>query len=162
MASLKFILEPPEKVGELQPRGRRALDYNSMTNGLVTAIFAATGPLDIILAVANAAGLQNTIVNSWVFAAFFKAGVFTVLLRLAYRQPIAIALDNASGAALVISALDHMSFSQAVGAFLVAGLVIFFLGLSGVVSWVMEKFPTDVVMAMVAGVFLLFALYLIH
>ena len=55
-------------------RGRRALDYNSMTNGLVAAIFAATGPLAIILAVANSAGLQNTIVNSWVFAAFFIGG----------------------------------------------------------------------------------------
>ena len=54
-----------------------------------------------------------------------------------------------------------MSFSQAVGAFLVAGLVIF-LGLSGIVSWVMEKFPTGVVMAMVAGVFLPFVLNLIH
>ena len=161
MAPLKFILEPPEKVGELQPRGRRALDYNSMTNGLVAAIFAATGPLAIILAVANSAGLQNTIVNSWVFAAFFIGGVFTVLLSLAYRQPIAIAWTM-PGAALLISALDHMSFSQAVGAFLVAGLFIFFLGLSGVVSWVMEKFPTDVVMAMVAGVFLPFALNLIH
>ena len=125
--SLKFILEAPEKVGELQPRGWQAFDYNSMTNGLVAAIFAATGPLAIILAVANSAGLQDTIVNSRLFAAFFTGGVFTVLLSFAYRQPIAIAWTM-TGAALLISALDHMSFSQAVGAFLAAGLIIFFFG----------------------------------
>ena len=54
-----------------------------------------------------------------------------------------------------------MSFSQAVGAFLVAGLVIF-LGTIRCCKLGNGKFPTDVIMAMVAGVFLPFALNLIH
>ena len=81
-----------------------------MTNGLVAAIFAATGPLVIILSVANSAGLETNIVNSWVFAAFFIGGVFTVILSFAYRQPIAIAWTM-PGAALLISALaPHQKF----------------------------------------------------
>tara|TARA_Y100000588_G_C14256440_1_gene925682 strand:+ start:72 stop:1043 length:972 start_codon:yes stop_codon:yes gene_type:complete len=65
------------------------------------------------------------------------------------------------GAALLVSALDHMSFSEAVGAFLVAGLIMVFLGVSGIVGWLMSKFPTNIVMAMVAGVFLPFGLNLV-
>ena len=160
MVQLKLILEPPEKVAKRQNLSWRVFDYSSMTNGLVAAIFAATGPLVIILSVANSAGLETNIVNSWVFAAFFIGGVFTVILSFAYRQPIAIAWTM-PGAALLISALDHMSFSEAVGAFLIAGLIMFLLGLSGVVRWVMAKFPTSVVMAMVAGIFLPFALNLV-
>ncbi len=91
MVQLKLILEPPEKVAKRQNLSWRVFDYSSMTNGLVAAIFAATGPLVIILSVANSAGLETNIVNSWVFAAFFIGGVFTVILSFAYRQPIAIA-----------------------------------------------------------------------
>ena len=155
-----MILESPPKTKSCSPRGWRLFDSDSLTNGLVAAIFAATGPVAIILSVANAAQLDKAIVNTWIFAAFFIGGVLTVLLSFAYRQPIAIAWTM-PGAALLISALDHMSFSEAVGAFLMAGLVMLFLGVTGVVGWLMSKFPTNVVMGMVAGVFLPFGSNLI-
>lgn len=155
-----MILERPPKIKLGSPLGWGVIDSESLTNGLVAAIFAATGPVAIILSVANAAQLDKAIVNSWIFAAFFIGGILTVILSFAYRQPIAIAWTM-PGAALLISALDHMSFSEAVGAFLMAGLVMLCLGVTGIVGWLMSKFPTDVVMAMVAGVFLPFGLNLI-
>jgi len=155
------ILEYFSKLNVDIPKIRSVLDCDSLINGLVAAIFAVTGPVAIILSVASAAELENDIINTWIFAAFGIGGLLTVILSLIYRQPLAMAWTM-PGAALLISSLDHMSFSEAVGAFLVAGLMMVLLGISGLVSWIMAKFPSNIVMAMVAGVFLPFGLNLIY
>lgn len=155
-----MILEYFSKLNVDIPKIKSVLDFDSLINGLVAAIFAVTGPVAIILSVASAAELENDIINTWIFAAFGIGGLLTVILSLIYRQPLAMAWTM-PGAALLISSLDHMSFSEAVGAFLVAGLMMVLLGISGLVSWIMTKFPSNIVMAMVAGVFLPFGLNLI-
>ena len=155
-----MILEYFSKLNVDIPKIRSVLDCDSLINGFVAAIFAVTGPVAIILSVASAAELENDIINTWIFAAFGIGGLLTVILSLIYRQPLAMAWTM-PGAALLISSLDHMSFSEAVGAFLVAGLMMVLLGISGLVSWIMAKFPSNIVMAMVAGVFLPFGLNLI-
>ena len=137
-----------------------SIDRNSLTNGLVAAIFAVTGPVAIILSVASSAGLEKTIINTWVFAAFGIGGLLTLVLSYLYRQPLAMAWTM-PGAALLVSSLDHLTFSEAVGAFLVSGLLMVLLGVSGLARWLMNKFPGNIVMAMVAGVFLPFGLNLI-
>ena len=137
-----------------------SIDRNSLTNGLVAAVFAVTGPVAIILSVASSAGLEKSIINTWIFAAFGIGGLLTLALSYLYRQPLAMAWTM-PGAALLISSLDHLTFSEAVGAFLVSGLLMVLLGLSGLARWLMDKFPSNVVMAMVAGVFLPFGLNLI-
>ena len=137
-----------------------SIDRNSLTNGLVAAVFAVTGPVAIILSVASSAGLEKSIINTWIFAAFGIGGLLTLALSYLYRQPLAMAWTM-PGAALLVSSLDHLTFSEAVGAFLVSGLLMVLLGLSGLARWLMDKFPSNVVMAMVAGVFLPFGLNLI-
>ena len=137
-----------------------SIDRNSLTNGLVAAVFAVTGPVAIILSVASSAGLEKSIINTWIFADFGIGGLLTLALSYLYRQPLAMAWTM-PGSALLISSLDHLTFSEAVGAFLVSGLLMVLLGLSGLARWLMDKFPSNVVMAMVAGVFLPFGLNLI-
>jgi benzoate membrane transport protein len=139
---------------------RRALDRHAWTNAFVCTIFAVTGPIAIILTVAAAGGLSKAATDGWIFAAFFVGGVLTVLCSLLYRQPLALAWTM-PGAALLITALDHLTFAEAVGAFLVAGMVMVFLGVSGLVTRIMAKIPVGVAMAMVAGVFLPFGVDLI-
>ena len=77
-----------------------SIDRNSLTNGLVAAIFAVTGPVAIILSVASSAGLEKTIINTWVFAAFGIGGLLTLVLSYLYRQPLAMAWTM-PGAALL-------------------------------------------------------------
>lgn len=137
-----------------------AVDRHSLTNGFVAVIFAVTGPVAIILTVANTTGLGKDVVDAWIFAAFGIGGLLTVILSLIYRQPLAIAWTM-PGSALLISALDHLSFAEAVGAFLVSGLLMVMLGVSGVVGRLMARIPANVAMAMVAGVFLPFGLDLV-
>jgi len=137
-----------------------SIDRNSLTNGLVATVFAVTGPVAIILSVASSAGLEKSIINTWIFAAFGIGGLLTLALSYLYRQPLAMAWTM-PGAALLVSSLNHLTFSEAVGAFLISGLLMVLLGLSGIARWLMDKFPSNIVMAMVAGVFLPFGLNLI-
>ena len=153
-------LEPPSAIGASFYDVFRSIDSNSLTNGLVATVFAVTGPVAIILSVANSAGLEKNIVNTWIFAAFGIGGLLTLVLSYLYRQPLAMAWTM-PGAALLVSSLGHLTFSEAVGAFLVSGLLMVLLGISGLARWLMEKFPSNIVMAMVAGVFLPFGLNLI-
>ena len=153
-------LEPPSAIGASFYDVSQSIDSKSLTNGLVATVFAVTGPVAIILSVANSAGLEKNIVNTWIFAAFGIGGLLTLVLSYLYRQPLAMAWTM-PGAALLVSSLGHLTFSEAVGAFLVSGLLMVLLGISGLARWLMEKFPNNVVMAMVAGVFLPFGLNLI-
>ena len=139
---------------------RLALDRHAWTNAFVCTIFAVTGPIAIILTVAAAGGLSKAATDGWIFAAFFVGGVLTILCSFFYRQPLALAWTM-PGAALLITALDHLTFAEAVGAFLVAGMVMVFLGVSGLVTRLMAAIPVGVAMGMVAGVFLPFGVDLI-
>ena len=124
-------------------------------NGLIGLIFAATGPVAVILAVGKQGGLSAAQLASWIFGVFFLNGVLTVLACWLYQQPLAF-FWTIPGTVLVGPALGHLSLAEVVGAFLVTGLLILTLGLTGWVRRAMAAIPMPIVMAMVAGVFLRF------
>ena len=70
-------------------------------------------------------------------------------------------LIGAGLAVLVGGALQHLSLAEVIGACLACGLLIAFLGVTGLVSRIMAAIPMPIVMAMVAGVFLPFGLNII-
>jgi benzoate membrane transport protein len=130
-------------------------------NGLIGLIFAATGPVAVILAVGTQGGLSQEQLASWVFGAFFLNGMLTVLACWLYRQPLAF-FWTIPGTVLVGPALTHLFWPEVVGAFLVTGVLVLLLGLTGWVRRAMAVIPMPIVMAMVAGVFLRFGLDLVH
>jgi len=128
--------------------------------GVVAFLFAASGPVAIILAVGARGGLAESDIASWIFAAFCLNSVISIAFTLAYRQPL-IFLWSIPGAVLVGPALGHLGFPEVVGAFLVTGVLMLLLGLSGWVRRAMDAVPMPIVMAMVAGVFLRFGVGLV-
>jgi len=130
-------------------------------NGLVGFIFAATGPVAIILAVGAQGGLSEADLSSWIFGAFFLNGLISIAFCLGYRQPL-VFFWSIPGAVLVGPALGHLSFAEVVGAFIATGALMLALGLTGWVRRCMEAAPMPIVMAMVAGVFLRFGTGLVH
>jgi benzoate membrane transport protein len=124
-------------------------------NGLIGLIFAATGPVAVILAVSTEGGLSRAEQASWIFGVFFLNGILTVLACWLYQQPLAF-FWTIPGTVLVGPALGHLPFPEVVGAFFATGLLMFALGLTGVVRRAMEIVPLPIVMGMVAGVFLQF------
>jgi benzoate membrane transport protein len=130
-------------------------------SGLVGFIFAATGPVAIILAVGAQGGLAESDLASWIFGAFFLNGLISIGFCLFYRQPL-VFFWTIPGAVLVGPALGHLSFAEVIGAFIATGVLMAALGLSGWVRRCTEAAPMPIVMAMVAGVFLRFGIGLVH
>jgi benzoate membrane transport protein len=121
--------------------------------GATSFLFAATGPLVLLLTTANTAGLPFETTVSWIFIIYFSAGVGTFWLSLYYRQPVIMAW-SIPGTAIVSEALKHYSFNEVLGAYCVTGLILVVLGLSGIVRRVMAWLPVPVLMGMVAAVLL--------
>ncbi len=130
-------------------------------NALVAFIFAASGPVAIILAVGAQGGLSAADLSSWIFGAFFINGLVSIAFCLRYREPL-VFFWTIPGAVLVGPALGHLTFPEVIGAYIATGALMLVLGLSGWVRRCTEAAPMPIVMAMVAGVFLRFGTGLVH
>ena len=129
------------------------INQHTLGNGVVGFLFATTGPLAILLAAAARGNLSEAEIASWVAAGYGLTGVMTLAFSLTYRQPLAFSWSIA-GAVVVGTALDRLSFPEAIGAYLATGLLMTVLGLSGLATRVMSWVPIPLVMAMVAAMFL--------
>jgi benzoate membrane transport protein len=154
------VLERPAR--PLPGLHRLRLDFGPVyaANGLVGLIFAATGPVAVILSVGSHGGLSQAELASWIFGVFFLNGILTVLACWLYQTPLAF-FWTIPGTVLVGPALAHLDFADVVGAYFATGLLMLALGLTGVVRRVMDLVPLPIVMGMVAGVFLRFGVDLV-
>src|SRR5262249_25573923 len=146
----------------LQDATRRASFWRDLTlahaaNGLVGFLFAASGPLAIVLAAGTEGGLSEADLASLVFGSLVIDGMGRIILSLRYGQPL-VFFWTIPGTVLIAPALSHLSFAEVIGAYLVTGLLMTALGLAGWVQGAMQAIPMPVVMGMVAGVFLSFGL----
>src|SRR5262245_31652389 len=98
----------------------RDLSATHAVNGLIGFLFAASGPLAIILATGTRGGLSEAQIASWVFASLFVNGAMSVGYSLAYRQPLAF-FWTIPGTVLIGPALGHLSFSEVIGAYIATG-----------------------------------------
>jgi benzoate membrane transport protein len=130
-------------------------------NAVVAFLFAASAPVAIVLSVGARGGLSESDLASWLFASFFLNGLVTIAFSLLYRQPL-VFFWTIPGTVLVGPALTHLTFPEVIGAFIGAGLLMLVLGLTGLVRRVMDAIPMQIVMAMVAGVFLRFGIDLVQ
>ena len=135
---------------------RQNLNVNTVSAGLVAAIFGCTGPALIIIGGATSGGLTYAETISWIFAVYFFSGLLGIFLSLKYRQPISGA-HSIAGAVLVAGALTHFSLNEAIGAYIVAHILVIILGASGLIDKVMKWIPVPIVMGMIVGVMIRFA-----
>ncbi|MBV6488154.1 MAG: hypothetical protein GHHEDOFH_02108 [Pseudorhodoplanes sp.] len=57
-------------------------------SAVVGFLFAASGPVAIILSVGSRGGLPESTIASWIFAAFFINAFITIVFSFLYRQPL--------------------------------------------------------------------------
>ena len=129
-------------------------------NGLIGFIFAASGPVAILLTMGSRGGLGQAELSSWIFGCFFINSLLTILYCVSYRKPL-VFFWTIPGSILVGASLTHLTFPEVVGAYMVTGVLMLILGFSGWVRRAMNIVPMPIVMAMVAGVFLQFGLDLV-
>jgi benzoate membrane transport protein len=130
-------------------------------NAFIGLLFAATGPVAVILSVGRQGGLTQEQLASWIFGVFFINGFLTVLASWLYRQPLSF-FWTIPGTVLIGPAFGHLGWPEIVGTFFATGLLMVVLGLTGWVRRVMTAIPLPIVMAMVAAVFLNFGTGLVQ
>jgi benzoate membrane transport protein len=160
MSAAPRLERPP---GPLPSPARVLADFGPTfaVNGLIGFIFAASGPVAIILATGQRAGLGPAELSSWLFGAFFINGLLTLALSWRWRTPL-VFFWTIPGTVLVGPALAHASHAEVLGAFVVTGVLMALLGASGWVRRILSSVPMPIVMGMVAGVFLRFGLDLVR
>jgi benzoate membrane transport protein len=142
---------------ERRPSFFRDLSLQHVANGIIGFVFAASGPVAIILAAGARGGLGHAELASWIFGAFVLNGFITLAFSVHFRQPL-VFFWTIPGTVLVGPALAHATFPEVVGAFVAAGAAMAVLGMSGLVRRAMAAVPLPIVMGMVSGVFLPFGL----
>lgn len=137
------------------------LTLSALSYGVTAWLFAVTGPFLIYVNAAKQGNLSAAEFNSWIFGGYFICGALSIPLTLYYRQPL-LAVITIPGGVLAGVALTHLSFSEVTGAYLLTGILVTALGLSGLIKRAMDWLPMPISMAMVAGVLLPFGLGMVR
>jgi benzoate membrane transport protein len=117
--------------------------------------FAST--ILVIMEAARAVGATPAQQASWAAALCLGMAVTSFYLSWRYRMPIITAWST-PGAAVIATSAAGVTYQNALGAFLVAGLLMVVAGLIKPLEKAIEKIPAPVAAAMLAGVLLRYTL----
>jgi benzoate membrane transport protein len=131
---------------------RKFLTIAAFGNAIIAWYFWAMKTI-IMLDVGAKANLPQDVVISWIFVIHLMNGIFTLFLVLYYKQPVIVA-GVIPLYPMMLAVMRFISFSEVMGAFLMAGIIIIFLSISGAMRKIVEFLPAPIVMGMVAAVLL--------
>lgn len=126
------------------------------TSAFVAAIVGFGGTLAIIIAAASAVGATQVETASWVTAICLAMAVETGWLSWRTKMPVITAWST-PGAAL-IAASSGFTMPEAVGAFIVTGVLLVATGLFRPLTRLIAKIPGSVASGMLAGIVVTFAM----
>ena len=127
-----------------------------ITSAVVAALVGFGSTIAIIIAAAQAVGADAAQTSSWVAALCLAMAGTSGYLSIRYRMPVVTAWST-PGAAL-IAASSGMSIHAAIGCFLLAGLLIMLAALIKPFGRLIERIPTSIAAAMLAGVLIRFVM----
>ena len=126
------------------------LNSTTISSGIIAGIFGWATAL-ILYANGTSCGWSTEETISWIFACWVFGPVIGLFLSLKYHLPIPGAW-SISGAAIVVSgAAAGYTLPQMCVGFLLSGILVLLLGVTGLISKVMRFLPMPIVMGMTAG-----------
>jgi benzoate membrane transport protein len=132
--------------------------WASLTAASAAAVivgFAST--ILIIMQAAQAVGATPAQQASWAAVLCYAMAITTAILCWRYKMPIITAWST-PGAALIIGSATGINYQSALGAFLVAGVLMLITGLVKPLERAIEKMPPAIAAAMLAGVLVTYVL----
>ncbi|MSP75309.1 MAG: benzoate transporter BenE [Rhodospirillaceae bacterium] len=124
---------------------------------LVATIAGVGGTLPVVLAAAQAVGATADQAGSWVSGLGLATALSALVLSVRYRMPIITAWST-PGAALIASTGGGVggvpSFAAAVGAFVLAAVLILLTAAVRPLGRLIERIPASIAAAMLAGILL--------
>ena len=120
------------------------------TAALVATIAGVGGTLPVVLAAAQAVGATPEQASSWVSGLGLATALSALALSVRYRMPIITAWST-PGAALIASTAGVPSFAAAVGAFVLAAVLILLTAAVRPLGRLIERIPASIAAAMLAA-----------
>jgi benzoate membrane transport protein len=133
------------------------LSASAIIAGFVTVLVGFTSSAVIVFQAAQTLNASPAQIGSWMFALGLGMGSTCILLSWRYRVPVVTAWST-PGAAMLITTVAGVSMEEAIGAFLVSGLLITLCGFSGWFERIINRIPLAIASGMLSGVLLRFGL----
>lgn len=140
---------------------KKNLNSKTITTGFVAAVFGCTGPALVVINSSTAAGYTTEQTISWLFGIYVFGGLISFIMALYYKMPI-VGAFSIPGASMLATSLVGFTFNEAAGAFIMAGVIVLLLGVTGLIGKVMRFLPLPIVMGMIAGVMLKFGTNIVN
>ena len=135
------------------------ISVSAVVAGFVTVLVGFTSMAVIVFQAAHAVGAGPAEIASWMWALGLGMGLTCIGLSLRYRMPVVTAWST-PGAAMLITSAAGVALPEAIGAFMVSGLLIAIAGFSGWFERALNRIPISIVSGMLAGVLMRFGLEL--
>jgi benzoate membrane transport protein len=120
---------------------------------LVATVAGVGGTLPVVLAAAQAVGATPEQASSWVSGLGIATAVSALILSVRYRMPIITAWST-PGAALIASSSAVPSLRAAIGAFVLAAVLILATAAIRPLARLIERIPGSIAAAMLGGILL--------
>jgi len=133
------------------------VSLSAINAGFVTVLVGFTSSVVIVFQAAQALGATPEQISSWILALGIGMGVSGIALSIRYKTPITTAWST-SGAAMLVTGASGVSLNEAIGAFILTGILIAISGFSGLFERVMKKIPLSLAAAMLSGVLINFGI----
>jgi benzoate membrane transport protein len=133
------------------------VSLSAIIAGFVTVLVGFTSSAVIVFQAAQALNATPAELASWMWALGLGMGLTCIGLSLRYRAPVVTAWST-PGAALLITSAAGVPMAEAIGAFLVSGVLITLAGFTGWFERLMNRIPLSIAAGMLAGVLLRFGL----
>ena len=127
--------------------------------GFVAVLVGFTSSVALVFQAAQAFGATPAQITSWIWALGLGMGLCTLVPSLILRKPVMVAWSTPGAAVLATAGLaGGFTMGEAVGAFMASAALITLAGVTGWFERVMNRIPTEIAAALLAGVLARFGL----
>ena len=133
------------------------ISINNFVDGFIAFLFAISGPIAIMLSITSNNNIDIESVSVWLFGCFALNGFLSIIVTIIFKQPL-IFMWSIPGIILIGFSLKTYSMNEIVGVYLVSSFLLLFLSFTNLISFLKKNIPTEIVMGMVAGIFMSFCI----
>ena len=135
----------------------RAGWFSLISSTLTAVVVGFASTILVIMEAARNVGATSTQQASWAAALCFGMAITSFILSWRYKMPMITAWST-PGAVLIATSASGVTYANALGAFVVAGVLMLVAGLIKPLEKAIEKIPAPIAAAMLAGVLLRYTL----
>lgn len=125
--------------------------------GFMTFLIGISVSSVLVIQAAQLLGANTAQISSWFWALGLSIGLCGLILSWKFKYPVATSWSTA-GLALIIATGSGYTLNEAIGAFVISGILCAILGFLGVFEKILSYIPQSLTSAMLAGVLLKFGI----